>query len=64
MQSNEGRCPRQRPIFIEGTMTTEQMKIESVRLAIAMLGDTASPSAILEAAAAIFTFIAGVQGGS
>jgi hypothetical protein len=38
-------------------MTTDQMKIESVRLAIAMIGQGAAPHVILQTAEAIFVFI-------
>lgn len=62
-QSNEGRCSRQRSVFRERTMTNDQMKIESVRLAIAIHSQGTSPTVILETAAAIFAFIAGDRKG-
>jgi hypothetical protein len=44
-------------------MTNDQMKIESVRLAIAIHSQGTSPTVILETAAAIFAFIAGDRKG-
>lgn len=45
-------------------MTTEQMKIESVRLAIGMLPQGAAPAAIMETAAIVFAFISSLPQGS
>jgi hypothetical protein len=58
-QSNEGRCREQRPFSFEEAMTLMEMRIESIRLAVAIMGEGTDPAAILNTAATILAFILG-----